>query len=498
MTAAVKTVVLVCLLFLGACTMGPDYKRPEIHEETEWAHAPEGRVNGEGIEQNWWDRFEDPMLKEYIEEAMAENRNLRAAEARIQRVRALRREVSADLYPSLNAEGGYTRLRNSAATQTTGPRTRTEYRAGLDASWELDLFGGTRRDQEASEARLQRTVEEGRGIQLAVLAEVARTYYDIRGIQKIVDITEQNIALQTQTFELVNRLFQMGEASEFDITRARGQLQTTESRLPELDAELNSGIYRLSILLGHSPSALLEEMSTTAPLPSPPDLIPLGQLSDILRRRPDIRAAERELAAATADVGVATADLFPRFVLLGGVGRTGNSIDGLRDSGNNRYSFGQFLQWPLFQGGAVRAQIQAEKAEVNEALALYEQSVLEALADVEISLIRYLRERDKKVMLQEAQQSRERSVELARARFNLGEEDFLSVLDAERELIQAEDELVGSEIQTMLRLITLYTALGGGWEPLDEDNLARNPPIDACMRSHAVSPPVPCHSEIVG
>ncbi len=468
MNPSIKILLPASLLLFSACTMGPDYKNPETHLETPWAEAPAGRVSQELIEQKWWERFDDPLLEGYIEQAMRENRNLRAAEARIQRARALRRETNADFYPTLDAEGGHTRQRNSASSTTNGSTSTSTYQAGLNASWEIDLFGGTRRADEASEARLQMTVEEKRGLQIMVLAEVARNYYDVRGIQKRIDITKQNIALQSQTFKLVDQLLQLGEASEFDLVRAKGQLQTTASLLPELDAELKAGIYRLSILLGQAPGTLLAEMTTVAPLPSPPELVPVGQLSDILRRRPDIRVAERELAAATADVGVATADLFPSFVLLGSVGRTSNSIDGLRDSPNNRWGFSQFIQWPLFQGGEIRAQIEAEKAEVTEALALYEQTILEALADVEISLIQYLRELDKKLVLQDARQSRQRSVELARVRFNLGEENFLSVLDAERELTQAEDDLVDSEIQSMLRLITLYTALGGGWEALEE------------------------------
>ncbi|MDA3875066.1 MAG: efflux transporter outer membrane subunit, partial [Kiritimatiellae bacterium] len=294
MISARKGFLPVGLLFLGACTMGPNYKQPEIHTEVHWAEPPAGKVDDASIEQKWWTRFEDPLLDKYIGEAVRGNRNLHAAGARIQRARALRRETNADFYPTLDADGGYSRQRNSAANPTSGSRTRSTYQAGLTASWELDLFGGVRRADEASEARLQLTVEQRHGILLTVLAEVARNYYDIRGVQKRIAITEQNIALQTQTFKLVDRLFQLGEASEFDITRARGQLQTTESRLPELDAELKSGIYRLSILLGQPPAFLLEEMSVTAPLPSPPDLVPIGQLSDILRRRPDIRAAERE------------------------------------------------------------------------------------------------------------------------------------------------------------------------------------------------------------
>ncbi len=455
------------LVFLSACTLGPDYKPPETFAETSWSEAPAGWVGEEAPALDWWRQFSDPLLERYIETALRENRNLRAAQARVRRARALRRESQAGLRPVMDGEGSASRQRVAGES---GGRTRLQL--GLDASWELDLFGGVRREVEAAEARIQLTVEERRGVLVGLLAEVARSYVEIRGVQKRIGITEQNIALQSRTFELVERLFQQGEASEFDITRAQGLLQSTQSRLPELDADLKSGIFRLSVLLGHAPATLLSEMLASAPLPPPPALVPVGQASDILRRRPDIRAAERELAAATADVGSATAALFPRFELLGDIGRVSRTVSGLGDSGNTAYSFGPSLNWPLLQGGGTRARIRAEEAEVDEALARYEQTVLAALADAETALVRYLREREKNLILQAALQSRKRSVELARARYNLGEENFLSVLDAERELILAEDEQVGSEIESVRGLITLYTALGGGWEVLDAEEAA--------------------------
>lgn len=459
--------LLAALLALSGCTLGPDYKTPHTFSDTEWVGAPPSMDPDAAIESEWWTVFADPLLNTYITTAARENRNVRAATARIERARALRREAASDYAPRVNAEAGHTRQRASA--KSSDGSYRTIFDAGLSASWEIDLFGGTRRANEAARARVELEVERRRAVLLAVLAEVARNYYDVRGVQKRISITEQNIELQSQTFHLIETLFRLGEASEFDISRARGQLQLTQSRLPELFADLHAGIYRLSVLLGSPPATLLDEMAQVAPLPHPPDLVPVGQSSELLRRRPDIRAAERELAAATADIGTVTADLFPRFTLIATAGRTGATTQDLRSSLSTRYGASQFFHWPIFQAGLIRAQVRAEKAEAEEAAATYEQTVLEALADVETALIRYLREQDSRALLQEAVLSRQRSVELARTLFNAGEENFLSVLDAERELISAEDELVLGETDSVLRLITLYTALGGGWESFEAD-----------------------------
>jgi len=405
-----------------------------------------------------------------MERAERANRNLLAAEARVERAQALRRMVRADAGPRVAAEAGVARRRSSRSlsSNTQNQTARTEYDAGLSASWELDLFGGTRRAAEASVARLEGEQERFHAARLAVRAEVARNYFLARGAQKRVANTQSNIDLLARTLELIENLSQFGEASEFDVSRARGQLQLTRSRLPVLDAEIQSAIHRLSILVGEPPGALHVEMMKVLPFPEAPSMIPVGQASDIIRRRPDIRAAERDWAAATADIGVATADLFPRFDLLGGLGYTANSLNDLGSSASGRYLGAGFIRWPVFQSGMIRAGIDAEKAEAREAAARYEQAVLEALADAEIALTRYISQRQTTLLLREAVSSRLRSVALSRQLFETGEEDFLAVLDAERELISAEDERVSSEIQEVLNLITLYAALGGGWQALDK------------------------------
>lgn len=459
----------LALLALPACKVGPNYQAPEMEVANEWAKPNSAMIELGATDTQWWTSFDDPLLEKYIATTIRENRELRAAESRVSRAAALRREAFSGLLPSLDSETSHTRSGSSGTTRSNfsaGARQH-QYDFGLSASWELDLFGGFRRANEAATARLTGELERERALRLATLAEVARNYYEIRGAQKRIAITDDNIQLQSKTYEFVHDRFNSGEASEFDLSRAKGQLRSTEARLPNLHAEMRAGIYRLSILLGETPGALLDEMTAVEALPAPPDRIPIGQSSELLRRRPDLRAAERELAAATADIGAATADLFPRFTLLGGAGRRSASSSDLSIPLSNRYSATQLIEWPVFQGFALRARVEAQKAEAAEALALYEQAVLNALADTESALVRYLRERETNAILKDALKNRQRAVSLARILFESGEEDFLAVLDAERELVTAEDEQVLSQTQAVLHLITLYTALGGGWEKFE-------------------------------
>lgn len=457
------------LLALASCQVGPDYRPPAVETATAWAGPADARVDAAETELRWWTSFQDPLLESYITTAMRENRDLQAAESRVRRAAALRRESFSGLFPVLDSEASHRREGTSGTNAnvfSAGAR-RTQFDFGLAASWELDLFGGVRRAEEAASARVESELERQRALRLVTLAEVARNYYQIRGAQKRIAITEDNIRLQSKTFDLIRNRFESGEASEFDLSRARGQLRSTEARLPNLHADVRAGIYRLSILLGQAPGSLLDEMNASRALPAPPDRIPLGQSSELLRRRPDLRAAERELAAATADIGAATADLFPRFTLLASAGRSSASSADLSIPRSNRYNATQLIEWPVFQGFALRARIEAQEAEAQEALALYEQAVLQALADTESALVRYLNERETNAILEDALTSRQRAVTLARALFESGEEDFLAVLDAERELVTAEDEQALAQTRAVLELVTLYTALGGGWEAFE-------------------------------
>jgi multidrug efflux system outer membrane protein len=434
----------------------------------DWAMplAGEPKARSDEVEAEWWGLFGDDVLSDLIVRAVEANPSLDAARARVEAAAALRGERRASSLPALDAEASRNREQTSGATTNVANSgtLRTINRVNLSASWEVDFFGGTRRSVEAADARTEAAVEAERALRLAVIAETARAYWDLRGTQKRIAITRRNIELQSRTLELVQDLFAAGEATEFDLSRARGQLELTRSRLPDLDAEASANAYRLAVLMGEPPGRLEQAVGTPGELPELDAPVPVGARSDLLRRRPDLRQAERELAAASAEIGVAVADLFPRFFLLGDLGRAAASSRDLHLSAAEAYGLTQFVSWPIFQGGALRARIDLRQAEAREAAADYETAVLEALADAESALVRYLRKLETRAALGRAVADRQRAVELAQKLFDAGEEDFLAVLDAERELLAAEDQHVLSETDSLLNLVTLYAALGGGWE----------------------------------
>lgn len=463
----IKQILFMSLLLpLVSCAVGPDYVEPKSVFPSEWSSPDAGHVSTKTVELAWWTVFNDPLLESYIKKAAENNKDVQIALANIHRARALRHVDHASFLPQVGGTAQAEKSKSSEAvsSQNSG-QIRDLYDAGFDASWELDVFGGNRRAAQASEARLGSAVENYNDVMLSTLAEVARNYYEARGLQKRIAITEKNTGLLKETFDLVKARLKAGEASAFDASRARGEYQLTGARIPNLRADLYASVFRLSVLLGQPPEALLAEMNHVKPLPTPPDLVPVGLRSDILRRRPDIKIAERELAASVADIGVQTAELFPKFFLTGDVGSQARVFGDLFTASGGLWSMGSLAQWSLFKGGAIQAQIDVQKAESTAALEVYQKTVLEALSDTETALVRYGQELETRKHLTEGVQSRRQSVRLANELFNAGEEDYLAVLDSERELTASEDSLVISETNSITKLIGLYAALGGGWEP---------------------------------
>lgn len=453
-------------LMLGACTLGPDYKIPAPSFTDKWfsSSSASNVVSEQAIDTQWWRIFNDPLLTQYIEQAAVNNKDVQIALANINRARGVRRASTGVLLPSLDGNANTTRVKASQENSSfNSGEIRDVYDAGFDASWELDIFGGNRRALEASEARLGSAVASYNNVMLSAFSDVARTYYEARGAQKRIEITQQNVDLLKQTYDLIETRLQAGEATQFDVMRAKGEYEATQARLPNLKAERDVSIFGLSILLGLPPEALLLEMQEVRALPTAPDIVPVGLRSELLRRRPDIQMAERELAASSADIGAQTANLFPQFSITGDVGLQSRSFADFFMLSARRWSFGPDVRWSVFGGGQILAQIDVEKAENKAALATYEKAVLEALSDTEKSLTRYGREIETRHKLQQSIQSRRSAVALAQQLLDAGEVDYLAVLDAQRELTLGEDSLVLSEIETITKLIALYTALGGGW-----------------------------------
>lgn len=465
-----KLVFLNCLaLFAVGCTVGPNYQPPKVQMPEKWGEQrQEGMTNQPVGIAEWWKTFNDPVLDSLITRAMESNLDLRISEARIREARALRGIATADLWPSVDTSASYARSRRSLVNSSippVAPVERNLYQAGFDASWEIDIFGGKRRAVEAAKADIDANVEDRRDVLVILLAEVARNYIEVRGFQRRLEIVQKNIQTQKEAVEITRAKFKAGLTSELSSIQAEALLASTQSEVPALESILKQAIHRISILLGQNPCALLSELSEKAPIPTASPEVPAGLPSDILRRRPDVRRAERELAAITARIGVATADLFPKFSLTGNFGLQAENLNAFTATGvSKHWSLGPTVRWPIFQAGRIRANIHAQNERQEQALLNYEKAVLISLEDVENALVACATEQVRVGKLIEAVNASRQAVALASELYSKGLADFLNVLDAERSLYKSEDDLVQSERTVSLNLVVLYKALGGGWD----------------------------------
>ncbi|MBI5945105.1 MAG: efflux transporter outer membrane subunit, partial [Chloroflexi bacterium] len=436
---------LPCLpLFIHGCAVGPDYCSPKVSVPTSWSELPQaGKANPESLVQ-WWKTFNDPVLDSLIVRAVPSNLDLRIAEVRVREARFQRGAVASDLWPSLNTSASYSRSRRSAGISTIPPSAKIKrnlYETGFDASWEIDLFGGKRRAVEAASAEIDAAVENQNDVLITLLAEVARNYIEVRGYQRRVQIIHKNISTQQEVVEIVQARYDAGLSSELDVVQAAALLATTQSQIPLLENPMKQAIHRIGILLGQKPGDLLTELTKESQIPCTPVTVPVGLPSDLLRRRPDVRRAERELAAATARIGMATADWFPKFSLTGSFGFQTEDINAFSITRSRLWSFGPTVRWPIFDAGRIRANIRVQNARQEQALLNYEKAVLTSLEDVENALVAYTAEQVRCQNLTEAVNANRRAVELANELFSKGLVNFLNVLDAERSLCKSEEEL---------------------------------------------------------
>ncbi len=457
------------VLLLAGCAVGPNYIPPKVSVPDNWSEQQDkANTRSDAIVQ-WWKTFNDSELDSLVAQAVKSNLDLLIAEARIREARAQRGVVSADLWPSINAPTSYTRSRRSlgnSAIPPFAPVERNLYQVGFDARWEIDLFGGKRRAVEAANADIGAAVEDQRDVMVTLLAEVARNYIEARGFQQRLKIARNNIQLQQETVTITNSQFNAGLVGELNVTQAEALLATTQSQVPALESSLKQAIHRIGILLGQKPGTLLMELIKEASIPvASTTAVPIGLPSDLLRHRPDVRHAERELAAATARIGVATADLFPKFSLTGNFGLQSQNVNTLTKIGTSRlWSVGPTVSLPIFDAGRIRANIYVQNERQEQALLTYEKAVLTSLEDVENALVAYATEQVRRHNLVKAVNANRRAVELANELFTKGLANFLNVLDAERSLYKSEDDLVQSDRTVSLNLVILYKALGGGWE----------------------------------
>ena len=452
---------LALTLLVAACAAGPDY-RPPAPPPLEFSEASAAEVEPEAFEAAWWEQFRDPTLDSLIERALGSDLDLQIAAARVAEARAIAAGARRERWPAVGLEVADDRRRMQQPGFTTERIDADSAQAGVAPFWELDLFGRVRRGAEAAVADAEAAEAELRDAQVLVAAEVARNYLELRGAQKRLSVAIANRDAQAQTLELTRVRLELGRGSELDVASAEARLAQTEAGIPPLVVAENVAAHRLAVLLGLPPGALDHELE---PREIEPHLTTLSIDSpeSLLRRRPDIRAAERALAAATARIGVAKADLFPRLTLSGFIGFIAGDADELGESTSRAWSITPVLSWAGFDSG-VRARLLAAEARADGALAAYERTVLRALEETDNALVAYAQSRRRlEAAIEQAAASR-RAAELARIQYREGALDFLRLLDAERTVLEAEDQVASAETELNTAVVQIYRALGGGWE----------------------------------
>ncbi len=465
--------VMSTIGLLQSCAVGPDYISPEYEVPDIWqVKLADGLTAGEAPLATWWQTLNDPILNSLMERAAVGNLDLKEAYGRIKEARSIRGIASGERWPDVNADGQVTRKRNSEDFFTVGtdkdknPDSASDTIRGgnFNANWEIDLWGRVSRTIASADANFQASIEDYRDVLVILYAEIAANYVELRTLQERIRVTAFNVETQRGTLGITRARFKAEITSELDVRQAELNLARTESRIPALRQKAAQSIHRLGVLIGGFPGELYAELTPPRPIPQPPPDVLMGVPAEAMRQRPDVRAAERRLAAQTERIGIATADLYPTFFLLGDFGYLGIRND-LLDGSRKSYSYGPSLRWNIFDGGRVRNRINAEDARTEQALANYENTILEALEDVENAAVAFTEEQQRREMLRRSVVAAEKSVELVSVQYKTGLTDFQNVLDMERSLAEQADRYVESVGLVTKDLIQIYRALGGGWDP---------------------------------
>ena len=466
----IYTAALAASVFAAGCVLGPNYTRPQVPVPGQWTVAPaRGTSAKPALSDAWWASFQDAELNSLIERAAGQNLDLEVALERVQEARAARGIVKSGLAPSVDAAASATRNRQRVIAPVAPgsiefvPVEFNNFQGNVAASWELDVFGGIRRGLQAASADVVAAEENRRDALVMLFGDVGRAYAQLRGFQRRLAIANKNITTQQETLDLTTARSKAGLATELDVARAAAQLESTRAVVPALLSGVDVSIHRLSVLLGGEPGALRAELEAVGPIPVAEPDVAVGLPSDLLRRRPDIRRSEAQMAAATARIGEAKADLFPRFTLTGTAGRQAAQLHDLTLGAGNFFVAGPGVSLPVFTGGRIRSNIAVQTSRQRQALIGYQSRVLNALEEVQNALVNYSQEQERRDRLNQAAEHSQLAVDLATDQSRAGLVDFLSVLDAQRELYAAEDQAVQSQTTVTIDVITLYRALGGGW-----------------------------------
>lgn len=448
---------------LAGCVTGPDYRPPEIKPPAIWQPSESMSLKTGASDPatlaSWWKTLSDPLLTSLVGEAAVNNLDYRLSFARLREARARRGVASAEFYPTVKIGGGVTR---NQASDDGGGRTSDSFSANLDASWEADIFGGKMRAAEAARATEDAAVENTRDVRVSLLAEVVLTYVDIRAAQTRIEITRETVQALDELVQVTSWRYHAGLASQLEDEQARLTLEQTRAQIPVLENELNNSRNNLTLLLGRD-AGPLKELDVIAPLPSPPAKLAVGVPAETLRRRPDVRKAERDLAAATAQVGVAVARRYPDLSLSGTLGLQSNTFANLLQPGALTYSLAANSLMTIFDGGRLKQQVEIQNSLQEQALLSYRKSVQSALRDTENALGAYATELNRGTILRGALRAAQHAVTLAETEYGVGLVDFSAVLDSRRSLLSIQDQLAQSDAAVLSNVARVYKALGGGW-----------------------------------
>ena len=466
--AASWVAALTAVALATGCAVGPDYKKPATPVAASFDNTIAGNAEPAAA---FWRGFDDPILDQLVADALAANHDIRIAIANLREARAVRREVGADGLPTVGvqADGGREVFSQTLAPgETRRQRTTTVFDVELDASWEIDFFGRFKRTREAADATVGAAEASVQDVQVSVIGEVARNYFELRGEQRQLAVANDAVVNQEANLNFVQARLSAGRGTELDTARARSQVENTRSIVPTLEAAIARSSYRLAVLTGRAPTELAALVDEPKPLPALAPVDGIGTPEALLRRRPDIRIAERQLAASNAEIGVATADLFPRVSITGLLGLNAGTIGALGQAQAFIYNLGASATWTLVDWGQRRARINQADARNEAALAKYQKTVLIALEETEAALVTYSRTQRQVENLFDAARDSEQAAKIARVRFENGATDFLTVLDAERQVLADQNGLAQAQTAAGTSLIAIYKALGAGWPTAGE------------------------------
>lgn len=456
---------MLAVVLLSGCVVGPDYEKPLLAMPAAWSDQKSSKSAKPPQLSQWWQRLRDPQLNTLVDEAVAGNLDVATAKAKIRQARASYRQSAGALFPTADGSGSATRSKTAATTEgESAGDAYSYYQAGFDASWELDLFGANRRGVEAARYGVDASEQELRSTLLTLVGDVASYYAQARGYQARIQLARRSAASQQQTAALTRTMLLAGTATAADVAKAQGQASATAADVPSLEASYAQAVHRLAVLTGRPPAALNERLKRGAPIPTPRLPLPIGIPADILLTRPDVRMAERQYAQYTAKVGEAEAARYPAVSLTGNIDTAAFRVGDLGKNSTIGWSFGPTLSVPIFNAGQLKAAADVARTERDQYFIAYKTSVLSALEDVENAIVALHQERIRNSKLAASVKSYGEAANLERTLFKSGEAGLLDVLDAERSLYSAEDDLLQSRIAIATDYVALNKALGGGWD----------------------------------